>query len=45
MLELLGDLGGLYDALSIIIAIIVAPFAYLASNVSLLTKVFVRDIP
>ena len=45
VLELLGDLGGLYDALKLIFAAIVAPFAYLASKVSLLTKVFVRNVP
>ena len=40
MLDFLGDLGGLYDALRIICRFLLAPFSAVALQVSLATEIF-----
>ena len=45
MLDLVGDLGGLYDGLSIIARIIVGPVAYFALNARMLSAIFSQKSP
>ena len=42
LLDFLGDLGGLFDALRLIAAVLVSPFAALELKVSILTSLFIR---
>ena len=42
LLDFLGDLGGLFDALRLIIAALVSPFSALALKVSILSKLYIR---
>ena len=42
VLDFLGDLGGLFDALKTIAAAMISPFSALALKVSILTSLFIR---
>ena len=42
LLDFLGDLGGLFDALRLIAAALVSPFSALALKVSILSSLFIR---
>ena len=42
MLDFLGDLGGLFDAIRLIAAVLVSPFSNLALKVSILSSLFIR---
>ena len=42
LLDFLGDLGGLFDALRLIASAIVIPFSALALKLSILSSLFVR---
>ena len=42
LLDFLGDLGGLFDALRLIAAALVSPFSTLALKVSILSSLFIR---